>query len=244
MLARRLTLLVCALLIYSCQNNAASLYNKGVEFLDKQQYDSTVVYITKALQVGSEDSLFEISAYYWRGLAYSYLKKYENAILDYSEVLVRDSTYAYIFELRGIAYVNREQYELAMQDFTKAIELEPDSAADSYLWRGIAYENTGLKDKAIKDYSNAIKCDLNCFTAHNRRGLLYYYDKRDSLAIIDFTYIIENSIPDAKDYDNRGAAYLGNKQYQLAIEDWKKAHELNSKYPSLPGAKKLIGVVE
>ena len=51
---------------------------------------------------------------------------------------------------RGVAYQRLEQYERAIQDFSKAIELNPNNDW-SYLARSAAYKAIGDNEKAQKD---------------------------------------------------------------------------------------------
>jgi len=84
------------------------------------------------------------NAYYNRGTAYNYLKRYEEAIADYIRAIDIDPNFAYAYNGRGIAYKNLKRYEEAIADHTRAIELDPNDAN--------AYYNRGNAHKDLKRY--------------------------------------------------------------------------------------------
>ena len=55
---------------------------------------------------------------------------------------------------RGLAYCYQDDYDKAIQDFTEAIELEPN-CVDNYVYRGEAYIQIQEYDRAIEDFSQA-----------------------------------------------------------------------------------------
>ncbi len=59
---------------------------------------------------------------------------------------------------RGNAYDDLGQYQRAIQDYTRAIQLDPD-LAQAYYNRGIVYYNLGEYQRAIQDYDKACSLD-------------------------------------------------------------------------------------
>ena len=57
----------------------------------------------------------------------------------------------------GISHVKLGEYQKAIEDYTKAIELNPEDAIKSRLYsaRGWSYDELGEDLKAIKDYIRA-----------------------------------------------------------------------------------------
>lgn len=73
---------------------------------------------------------------------------------------------------RGVAYYNKRQDDKAVEDYNKAIELDPNYA-NAYNNRGLIYYNKGEYDMAIEDFNKAIKLNLTFALAWNNRGNAY-----------------------------------------------------------------------
>lgn len=142
--------------------------------------------------------------------------------LDYSE--------------RGLIYYSSKQYAHAVDDFSKAIELNPKSA-ESYNGRANAYYHLKNYEQALNDYSMAINLDIHCGIYHINRGNLYLTIKNFNKAIDDFfsaivlRYFYVGVDYAGKElwraYQGRGIAYYHLKKYSNAIADFNKAIELN-----------------
>ena len=74
---------------------------------------------------------------------------------------------------KGVAYELAGEYRLAIQEYDKAIELNPNFP-DAYVSRGFAYDYLGEIHRAIEDYDKAIELDSNRARAYNNRGHSYY----------------------------------------------------------------------
>src|SRR5690349_7227241 len=61
---------------------------------------------------------------------------------------------AVAFNNRALAYSRKDQYGPAIDDFTRAISLDP-TAADAFYRRGTAYLETGQYERAIADFDQA-----------------------------------------------------------------------------------------
>ena len=60
--------------------------------------------------------------------------------------------------MRGAVYIRQKQYQRAIQDFDKAIQLDP-SHASVYSMRGLAYRRLGQDAKAAADRAKACSMD-------------------------------------------------------------------------------------
>jgi|GEM_PF-3771313 len=63
----------------------------------------------------------------------------------------------------GNAYAHKGQYDKAIENYNKAIQLNPN-LAEAYYNRGVAYKHKGQYDKAISDFQTACKrgCEEGC----------------------------------------------------------------------------------
>ena len=69
---------------------------------------------------------------------------------------------------RGTAYAYLQQYEQAIQDFTAAIEIDPNSSV-TYSNRAVASKYLKKYDEALDDYNKAIEMRNN-----KNDGFLYF----------------------------------------------------------------------
>lgn len=125
----------------------------------------------------------------------------------------------------------------AIQDFNKAIELNPKHA-EAYNNRGLAKIAINDYQGAIQDFNKAIELNANNAEAYYNRGLANAYIEFYGTAIQDYNKAIELS-PDMKQaYLDRGLAKYSvaynnenekeaTNDYKGAIQDFNKAIELN-----------------
>jgi|SRR5580658_375382 tetratricopeptide (TPR) repeat protein len=86
---------------------------------------------------------------------------------------------------RGRAWSDEAQYERAIQDFDRAIKLDPDYP-DAFNHRALAYSGLGDYEHAIKDFDEAIRLDPNYAIAIFNRGLAFQTMGRPDEAAKDF----------------------------------------------------------
>lgn len=72
--------------------------------------------------------------------------------------------------LRGNAYLDHGDYQAAIDDYSRAIHLQPDAVA--YNNRGIAYRNLKDPQRAMADYRQALVLDIEYRDAYNNLGLV------------------------------------------------------------------------
>nr|MDZ8020501.1 tetratricopeptide repeat protein [Nostoc sp. SerVER01] len=130
---------------------------------------------------------------------------------------------------RGETYRLIEQYTQALQDFDRAIELDP-----KYAWaiasRGITYCSMKQYTQALQDFDRAIKLDPKLAFAIARRGDTYRLMEQYTQALRDFNCAIELDPKYASAIGHRGVTYRLMKQYTQALQDFDRAIELDPKY--------------
>jgi Tfp pilus assembly protein PilF len=78
----------------------------------------------------------------------------------------------FIYLNRGQTYYERKDDDHAIEDFTKAIEIDPTYPM-GYTNRANAWMRKGDNDRAIASYDQAIRLDPNYTAAYTGRGLIY-----------------------------------------------------------------------
>ncbi|KGG17189.1 tetratricopeptide repeat protein [Prochlorococcus sp. MIT 0602] len=129
---------------------------------------------------------------------------------------------------RGVAKMN-DDVEGAMNDFNKAIEIDPNNAL-AYYFRGYAkYYELEVYSGAISDYSKAIEIDPSNSNFYTARGFSKQAIKDSIGATNDFFKALEINPRNADAYYGRGIAQqLYNKEG--AIEDYSKAIEIDTNH--------------
>ncbi len=146
---------------------------------------------------------------------------WKDSITLWSEVLKNFPKSPHAYNQRGLGYLERERYIEAIDDFTRAININPDFVG-SYNNRGIAYRALGRYGLAYNDFSDAVMLDSNFVDAYYNRGNLYMKIGEYDSAIDDYSRVI-GIRPDYFDaYINRGNAYGRKGSYELAIEDYNR----------------------
>ena len=123
-MSRFLCLVVCLAFVgcqrYEGTNNKAGYENeKGVGFLEKEEFESAISCFTEAIRL--DPSLATV--YRNRGLAYNELGKFDEAIRDYSEAIRLDPKNAVAYFERSICYRKKGDSEKARADLEKAKQL-------------------------------------------------------------------------------------------------------------------------
>ena len=172
------------------------------------------------------------AAYLVRGRAYGQLGNVEDAAADFAAVTrldpgIRQSLeQAVVLRNRGAAAYNRGEVDLAIENFTRAIELNPQYTR-AYNNQGIAYGTKGEHDLAIENFTRAIELNIQFAEAYNGRGVAYGDKSEHDLAIDNFNRAIELNPRYAEAYNGRGVAYANKGEYDLAIADFDAALLIN-----------------
>jgi tetratricopeptide (TPR) repeat protein len=119
-----------------------------------------------------------------------------------------------------------KQYDLAAQQYTKALELNPQSIP-GYLSRGAAYTEIAKYDEALKDLGRVIQMDPENTMAFYQRAMTNIYAQKYDAAIADCNKAIELGLRNQFVYYNRGKAYefKGSGYYDFALADYIKAKQ-------------------
>lgn len=151
-------------------------------------------------------------AYLERGHIYDQLKRYQEAVKDYSQVIDKDFEPIGAYLARGRTYMKVGLFTKALNDFEEVIEHKDDSFW-GYLERGRAHMVLGNAEEAESDLTEAI--DLNASLPHgyaSRAELLFRLGK--------FTEA-------TKDYD---VALVRGPQYYPAFLGLGEVHEWKLDY--------------
>ena len=139
---------------------------------------------------------------------------------------IENENNAFYYYERGLAYYSAGNYQEAINNFNKAIYLDPNNPY-FYNSRGDAYFGQKEFQKAFNDYKIATKLNPNNSYFYYNKGLAYYCTENYQEAIDNFNKAI-NLDPNISDYyGDMGASYYLLKKYQEAINNFNKAIDLD-----------------
>ena len=137
---------------------------------------------------------------------------------------------------KGANYLKENKLDEAIVEFSKAVELNPNSD-DAYYDRGRTYNAKGDLDKALADYTQVISIDSpeSIQSAYNNRGQIYETKGDLDKALEDYTKGIE-AMPNPMFsgfryfkqvlHRNRAKLYLQKNEYEKAWSDVRSVEKL------------------
>jgi tetratricopeptide (TPR) repeat protein len=141
-------------------NDADDCYfGRGTAYFLLEKYEEAIPDFGEAYS-----SFLDFNAMYLRGRAYFELKKFAEAHKDFNLVVLMvepekiKKSYPEIYGYRGATYIAADKLDEGIADYTKAIELKPQSA-DFYYARGLAYDMKNDFPNAEKDLRETLRLD-------------------------------------------------------------------------------------
>jgi len=190
--------------MFGCSTSQLTKYELGLESYDNGKYRTAIEHFTRAIwedPVNAELYFYianakvklkhkkeaivdyttaikldpEMKYYQNRGLAFIELEEYSNAINDFNEALIFDSTNPTLYFNRGYTEALSGNFEKAIKDYSKAI-LHDSANAKAYVNRGDIWSAVGDHQKAIFDFTSAISL--------NKRDELAYFNRANEFVKI------------------------------------------------------------
>lgn len=131
-------------------------------------------------------------------------------------------------EGRAMAFMRNSQYQEAIDEYTRAIELDPNYS-QIYLGRGIAHRRIKDYQASLQDISTQLQLDP-FGAAYYERGLTYLLLAEPQRALEDFTQTIDESSNTyeftADAYFFRGLIFEDFGEKDKALEDLRQAVEI------------------
>ncbi|XP_048585429.1 uncharacterized protein LOC5512045 isoform X2 [Nematostella vectensis] len=160
-------------------DNAVAFYQRGC-ILRK-------IHPRRALQDFSvslllDDSEENVMAFMHRGILYTDLKRWEDAIPDFEAAIRLDPSLASAYVNIGLIYIiKHSNYQKAIRQYTSAIRVDP-TYVRALICRAEAFQKMGMLQEAILDYARAIHMRPDVSDYHMARGKLLLEQKKLDLA--------------------------------------------------------------
>lgn len=156
--------------------------------------------------------------YVYRGLAWIELEKYQNAYLDFTEAIKRDSSLFEAWEGRGRVLLKFGNYEPAVRDMYHAYNAAPGRVQllESY---GKALMFAGDTSKSLELYSEYLDDHPENKIIRQARADALFLQKDYQQAQVDYTYLINNGYNYYGNYADRILCYYGMELYDKVLSE-------------------------
>jgi tetratricopeptide (TPR) repeat protein len=159
-----------------------ALVERGISYNLNDDFDNSLKDLNAALELDHYNN----DALYYRAIAFARLDMVKESIEDLNKLIeLNESDKAELFNNRGYSYRLLNNFELALNDYNKAIELEPLDAAYRFN-RAFLYQDNGKNREAIDDYDVVIKLEPDNCIAITNRGEAHYALGEKNKALADF----------------------------------------------------------
>ena len=204
---------------------------QGWLYFGKANYDKAIQKFTAVLAADPANA----GALKLRGLSYSFEKKYDQAIADYTTVLSLYNNTAGddaqgIYYDRALAYMELEKYDQAIADLTQALTY-PVAMKPLYLERANAYASQKNYDQALADYKKQLELFPDDIKAYEKQAAIYQDApyKNYTAAIANYDHILALQPDNINAHIHRYQAFLQQEDYPSALADIETVLAANKK---------------
>jgi len=212
-----------------------SIVNFGTQEFLARNFEAAFDATFEAIRIAPKNP----KGYFLRAVIASKIELYDDAIDDFTEVILLDSLISDAWYNRGICKGILEDYEDAMLDINKAILIAPYEAK-YYAERGRCWYAIGRIESSLLDYNRAIQ--FNPFEpdyVYNRAIILLRLNN-PNLALVDLNNLISENPANQQYLLKRGQCKESLKDYRGAISDYKQAINID---PSKPEGYHKLGTL-
>jgi tetratricopeptide (TPR) repeat protein len=199
---------------------AVTYFNRAFVHVLKDDTNRAITDLKQAIVLGGRDFDY----------VFDTLKPTEHSevVALFTKAIEHNAKDAIAYYDRGLAYAAVDKRERAIEDYSKAIEIDP-MYVDALIARGKAYSSESFDDaRAMADYNKVIELDPKSARAYLARGSFYIEQIPDQAdrAMADYNRAIELDPAYAYAYLQRGFLHALNNQHALAKACFAKALEI------------------
>jgi tetratricopeptide (TPR) repeat protein len=194
---------------------ASVLFEIGKRQYEARNYDSSIDFLTRAIDIRSDQARF----YYYRGMARSWSSRQIEALGDFARAVELDPNKADYYFWRGATYAWKHEQDPAIADYNRAITLSPN-VSDYYRWRALAYAFKRQHSQAIIDFNRAIELAPKKALYHCERGKSYAQKNEHTIALADYSRGISFDAKLVDCYRWRAESHHAQKNYTAEADDY------------------------
>jgi tetratricopeptide (TPR) repeat protein len=175
----------------------------------------------------SDQEQSEASQFFLKGNLELDKKEYANAIRYYGEALQKKADLADVHNNRGIAYLRLSELEKALEDFNKAIEIDP-KFEEAYFNRAGFFIDQQAFALATADLEHIRKTYGDSTNYYLKWGDLKFGQGYYEQALAEYDRALSLRPKNVQALVNRGVAYFEKKNFKAAKADFENAVKLDS----------------
>jgi tetratricopeptide (TPR) repeat protein len=169
--------------------------------------------------IGSGDSA---AAHTQRGLMYSGIRRFDEAMRDFAIAIGKDSTNPEHRMARGLAFMDNKQYLEAVKDFSICTVLN-ENFSPAYLYRAQAAVQLGDDEGALFDLADVLRLDSTNLDAMMQSAIVNIRQKKNPVAKQFLTRAIRTDATFAQAYMVRAGVLIDEGKSDEACRDLAEA---------------------
>ncbi|MBO6960048.1 MAG: CHAT domain-containing protein [Prochlorococcus marinus CUG1438] len=207
--------------IYKKAIRSDELVKKGLESLEKKDYENAIFFFDKASKIDQTNS----NAYFYKAFVKDILGDFKGAIDDYSKAININPSWQ-SFLNRGLAKTEIRDFKESIIDFSKSLKLNPNYYK-GFLFRGIAKQKLGDFKESIDDFTKYLNLNGDDTNILFLRGLSKYSLKDFIGSIEDYSKALKINPKYKEALLNRGISKSELGEYEASIDDFSNLIKLD-----------------
>jgi tetratricopeptide (TPR) repeat protein len=202
--------------------SSQGFYNRGLCENELLKYSEAVSDFTRSIERDPKN----LDAFIYRGVANLSQKNSVEAMADFNKVITLDPKNATAYYYRGFIKYSNRNFQAAISDFTKILAIQPNYQ-EAYFYRASAkYE---LKDYtgAIADFDRLLTINPDFIDGYVYKTSAESMQKEYDKALRTVNAGIALHPKESSLYTARANVYYNAAKFDLAVDDFIKALELN-----------------
>lgn len=203
-------------------------FERGLVCWDDNEFEEALAFMEDAIGQNPERMQYRIV----RGHIYLEMKKYQEALEEY-QAAAKDYDTPELYYNRGCAYEGLGETDAAIVDFKRTLELDDKYRNTNHKLYDIYKKRYNSKNHKA-DYEQALyyinrRLEIKeTANAYFYRAMLYSDAMETELALKDYEKYMEEVPDDKACFFNMGLCYRGIRQFEKAVEYFRKAKELKA----------------
>ena len=160
-------------------------------------------------------------------IIYNASNSMEEALNEINSIIQSNPENGIYYAGRGVLYHNMGMYQEAIEDYTIAIDLDPERSEQFFYSRAFSFYMLKKYFEVLDDIYRVIEFNPGVSKYYSLRGMAYLKLDMIQEAFIAFSKAIELEPSDYINYTYRGSIFFNLKMFHESLEDLTKALSIN-----------------